>query len=168
MSPEKIQLAGQLILLAGLAAGSIWDLKYRLIPNTVTYGLIATGFLLAWLSGSFTSSLLAFALMIPFVCLLAFLGNLGGGDAKLLLAISTFLGAMHAIYFAATFLAIAAVYSTVWLLALKIGERNTLTASVPRLESESTGTAFSVKIPFAPPIACAALWVSFAPGSLGI
>lgn len=155
-------------MLVALATSIVCDLKSRIIPNTVTYGLLAAGLLLAMINGTIISSLTGLLIMTLFVCLLSYLGGLGGGDAKLMLAISTLLGAIASLYFIALFLCIAATYSLCWLLWLAVEPYLRSRNTTPSTQPEASVNALKVKIPFAPPIACAALWIVFAPASLGM
>jgi prepilin peptidase CpaA len=85
-------------LVVGLIAvvGGVWDIQTRRIPNYLTLGSAALGFLYALYSGGwqallFTAAagwLVGFALFMPFFLL----RGLGGGDVKLLAALGAWLG----------------------------------------------------------------------------
>jgi prepilin peptidase CpaA len=85
----------QLLVLAGLLTGAVaMDLKERRIPNKLTGpGLLAGLFLGALAEGgvpfaALSGAGLGLAVCLPFVVL----GGIGGGDAKLLMAVGTFVG----------------------------------------------------------------------------
>ncbi len=77
-----------------LGAAAWTDVRLRRIPNALTMTGIGLALALRFLSGpglaldGLTGALLAFVLALPFFVL----GVLGGGDAKLLMAIGTFMG----------------------------------------------------------------------------
>lgn len=85
----------QLLVLVGLLAGAVTtDLKERRIPNKLTGpGLLAGLILGAAVEGGVPFAALAgaglgLAICLPFVVL----GGIGGGDAKLLMAVGAFVG----------------------------------------------------------------------------
>jgi prepilin peptidase CpaA len=93
MQSNDLWLTG-IALAAGIVAGGI-DLKYRKIPNWLTFGTLGLGLALhIWwggcgevltaLGGSLTGLILAAAFFLS--------GGLGGGDVKLLMALGALLG----------------------------------------------------------------------------
>jgi prepilin peptidase CpaA len=81
--------------LTGLLVAAAWtDYRQRRIPNWLTMGGLALALLLRLVSGpgmlieGLIGVLLAFVLTLP----LLMLGVMGGGDAKLLMAIGAFMG----------------------------------------------------------------------------
>jgi Flp pilus assembly protein protease CpaA len=90
------------IILAALFAASITDFRSREVPDTLSYGLIILGCLhaliisvLAWSFWPAVFSGLGFALMAGVSLALYYTGQWGGGDAKLLMGIGTWLGASY-------------------------------------------------------------------------
>jgi prepilin peptidase CpaA len=88
--------------LAGLAlAAASWDLRFRRVPNALTFGAAGIGFLASGLHagmGGLTQSLLGWlvglALFLPFFLV----GGLGAGDVKLLAAFGAWLGPTGALW----------------------------------------------------------------------
>jgi prepilin peptidase CpaA len=79
------------ILVASLVA-ALWDLKSRRIPNVLTLPLLAAGIIVAFVQEDLKSSLLAAAILgLPYILLFLFAGG-GAGDAKLMLAVGSWLG----------------------------------------------------------------------------
>jgi len=83
----------------GLLIGSMTDIKTREVPDSLTFGLIATGFCLALLAtivymdiSYVIASLLGFILCFGFSCLMFYTGQWGGGDAKMLMAMGSLFG----------------------------------------------------------------------------
>lgn len=87
------------VLLAGLIAGTITDLKTREVPDWINYGLIAAGFGINLLSSIILEnpafiiySILGFSLFWALSHLMYYTGQWGGGDAKMLMGIGALLG----------------------------------------------------------------------------
>ncbi len=84
-----------------LILSCIWDLKYRKIPNFLTFVLAAGGFVLSSLQGGLNGALLSLAGLFLGLMLLYFpfaLGGMGGGDVKLLAALGACLGPSQLIF----------------------------------------------------------------------
>ena len=79
------------VLVASLVS-ALWDLKSRRIPNVLTLPLLAAGIIVAVVQNDLKSSLLAAVLLgVPYILLFLFAGG-GAGDAKLMLAVGSWLG----------------------------------------------------------------------------
>jgi len=83
------------LIFTALLLGAAWsDLRSRRIPNALTMSGLAVGLLLRGIAGpdvlieGLVGVLLALVLTLPFLML----GVIGGGDAKLLMAIAGFMG----------------------------------------------------------------------------
>ena len=81
-------------LVALLLVATVFDLRSRRIPNALTASGFVIAIALRFVAGpgagidGLTGALLAFVLCLPFFVL----GVLGGGDAKLLMAVGAFMG----------------------------------------------------------------------------
>lgn len=83
------------VFLAGLVAASVWDVRFRRVPNGLNFGLAAAGALanaalqgwdgLIWSVGGWLVALAV--VFVPFLLRLY-----RGGDAKLVMAIAAWLG----------------------------------------------------------------------------
>ena len=81
------------VLLAGLLIGSYTDLKDRIVPNWLTFGLIFLGVVINTLAGPgllFSLAGIAAGFILSYPVYL-FCG-VGAGDAKLMIAVGAFLG----------------------------------------------------------------------------
>ena len=140
------------VVVSGVAIAGFYDLRTREIPNEITYGLFVLGVLFAALTSQLGYALLALVLMIPFVALLGFLGGMGAGDAKLLLAISLFLGVANTLYLMPVLVLVGALCALLYLSARAV-----------------SGSAATWKpLPFAPAIFVTLCWVLIIPYSLVI
>ena len=86
---EGCGIAGGLVLV-GSVASAVYDLRYRLIPNQLTYSLLLAGALMSLIDGRAYQSLLALGLCVVLIFPLYVAGFLGGGDLKLLAGVSLF------------------------------------------------------------------------------
>jgi Flp pilus assembly protein protease CpaA len=84
-----LDFAGML-LIAGVVAAAVYDMRSRLIPNTLTYTLVLAGVSVAIIDGHIYSSAVALGLCLAMVFPLYFAGMLGGADLKLLTGVSLF------------------------------------------------------------------------------
>ncbi len=87
------------VLLAGLIASSITDLKTREVPDWINYSLIAAGIGLNMLASLILQdyhfilfSIIGFAVFFALSHIMYYTGQWGGGDAKMLIAIGAILG----------------------------------------------------------------------------
>ena len=132
-------MIGKIVLLIGMIYGSITDIKRREVPNTVNYLLIAIGLILG-LSGSllhnnwifFLQSLAGLAVGALIGLALFYVGQWGGGDAKMLMGVGAILGYFFnteifsqplLIFVIGTFI-IGAVYGLIWMIALALKNKN--------------------------------------------
>lgn len=88
-----------MILLIILSALVYFDIKYRLIPNIITYPAILSGCIL---TGEYTAVIGAF--ILTGICV--YLGFFAGGDVKLFSVIAAFWGIKFIVVFIASFLAL--------------------------------------------------------------
>jgi len=97
-------------------AACVFDLKWRRIPNVLTFGATVAGFLVALLTGgsaAFGSSVAGWAVGLVLFLPMYGLGGMGAGDVKLLATIGAWLGPLGAFH-AALYTAIAgAVLATI-------------------------------------------------------
>lgn len=87
------------MLLVTLVAG-VWDLRTGRIPNLLTYGSIALGFVLAFFHGqsAVLASLVGFLVGFAIFAMAFNAGMMGGGDVKLMGAIGALKGFPFVIY----------------------------------------------------------------------
>lgn len=78
------------LLVAGVVAAAVCDMRCRLIPNTLTYSLLLAGAAVAIIDGDIYASATAMGLCLAMVFPLYFAGMLGGADLKLLAGVSLF------------------------------------------------------------------------------
>ena len=65
-------------------AAAIWDLKFRKVPNLITFGLIISAFLFHGLHQDLSASLTGFGAGFMWFFVPYMLGGIGAGDVKLL------------------------------------------------------------------------------------
>ena len=161
------------VLLALLGAAAIFDLRERRIPNLLIAIALPAGFALAaWASGPhglwFSAKGVAtgFVLFFPLFLLRAF----GAGDAKLMMAIGSFLGPVDTFVVAAIALAAAGFIAAVAGIASRRGDvllANLKSIGVALASGDfravanlSGGSVY--RMPFAvPTLAGAILWIAF-------
>lgn len=129
-------LLSTILAFSALIVGSISDLRTREVPDWVNYGLLAAAFALRIIA-SITAQhwlylwegLLGFAAMVAFAYLIFYTGQMGGGDAKLLMAMGMLLGLPWSISasmdstllaFLMNSLIVGAVYGMLWSMALAL------------------------------------------------
>lgn len=103
-------------VLAGSALGAYTDAKGGIIPDKITYPMVALGVLLA----IYELDLLAFVFAgVVFAAgyALYYAGKIGGGDVKLLSGIALLMPLFHGSVFVLSVIFVAAVLSVLWLAA---------------------------------------------------
>lgn len=87
------------VILIGLAAATITDLKIREVPDWLSYGLIVVGLSLNllfsfiyWDYWFLINSLAGFLLFLIFALIMFYAGQWGGGDAKVLIGLGAMIG----------------------------------------------------------------------------
>lgn len=79
-----------ILMAVGLVAAAVCDMRFRLIPNTLTYTFLLAGVFVAIIDGHIDSSVVAMSLCLAVVVPLYLAGTLGGADLKLLVGLSLF------------------------------------------------------------------------------
>jgi prepilin peptidase CpaA len=161
-------------LALGLAAGIVWDLRHRRIPNAVSgfvfvAALVVRGIdqgALAALTGVGAAALVVAALYRPWL-----MGGIGGGDVKLAAATAAWVGFGQLPWFA---LATAAAGGAVALICYALARgparadiRANLTVAVlhNELPSVPSHRAGHISVPYALAIACGAVVAFWAAAS---
>ena len=113
--PDKltfIQLLAALqtaFFVALLCAASVFDLRRRIIPDTLNLAIAATA-LLCFSPGN----LWGIAVAVPFLLVAVFCGGMGGGDIKLMAACGLVLGLPKGLLAAAVGLSLLLLYAVVY------------------------------------------------------
>ena len=140
------------MLLAGCGLACYYDVRSRIIPNEITYSLIAMGLLFSGLVGNLESSFYAALVMLPSLVALGYLGGMGAGDSKLLFAAALILGLPATLYLLPTLLLLGGLVAFIWLVAARISS-----------SSDIKGKWEPGTMPFAPVISLAILAVLILP-----
>lgn len=121
--------------LAILAIGTITDFRIREVPDWVNYSGIAIGLgLRAIMSASslewsfIVSGLIGFGIFYGFALMMFYLGQWGGGDSKMLMALGALLGFEFRpdsalVSFAVNMLLVGAAYGVLWSIYLAVRHR---------------------------------------------
>lgn len=141
-----------MMLLSGCCFATYYDIRLRIIPNEISYSLIAMGLLFSGLTGNLESSFYAVLVMIPFLVALSALGGMGAGDVKLLFAAAVILGFEATLYLLPAVVLIGAIFALFWLLA----RHSHFKATVSPAKTEKA-------MPFAPTILAAVSAVMILP-----
>jgi prepilin peptidase CpaA len=80
------------LLVLLLACAVLFDVRRRRIPNWLTLGGLIVGIVLSLVLGDIKSSLLALAIATPIFWVFWDAKMIGGGDHKLIMAVSVFIG----------------------------------------------------------------------------
>lgn len=89
-------IAAELITGVVLLISAIWDIRFRKIPNAVTFSGTAIGLTLAFLT-DWKAGVVAVA-AIAFIFLVGMTGIMGGGDLKLIMALVALQGVSSALW----------------------------------------------------------------------
>lgn len=81
------------------AIGLVYDLRYNLIPNCVSYFSIIVGFFLVVFSNQVSDQLIGFLYCFSLSLMLYFFSMLGGGDVKLLSGVGLLIGQSNLVTF---------------------------------------------------------------------
>ncbi len=85
--PDKLATVQAVFFIALLCAASVFDLRRRIIPDTINLAIVATALLcFSW------SNLWGISVALPFLLAAVFCGGMGGGDIKLMAACGLMLG----------------------------------------------------------------------------
>jgi prepilin peptidase CpaA len=141
------QVAMQVLLFLVLIVAATTDVLYKKVFNWLTYPAIAFGLTLGFCVGHFQNHLAGFALGTVIFWIAHFIGDVGGGDWKLVGAIGAIKGLnfeVEAIFYSTLFGAVLAVGLLVYQGRLALGLQRTarrmIGLSVPPLpESEDPG-----------------------------
>jgi prepilin peptidase CpaA len=87
-------MASQVVLILGLAAAVVTDVRTRRIPNWLTGGIAGAGFGLAFGGGSLTPAQAAIGVLVGLLLMMPghLIGATGAGDVKLMAAIGSLTG----------------------------------------------------------------------------
>ncbi len=110
----SLLLLREALVLAGSGLGAFTDLKTGLIPDKITYPMIAAGIIFNLLEFDLTSFLIA-AIVFAIGYLLYFAGKLGGGDVKLFTGIALVLPFFNGFTFILSVLFAAAIIAVLFL-----------------------------------------------------
>lgn len=157
--------------LAVAAVGAAEDIRWRRVPNWLTYGAILSAltlktFALGW--PGFTSSLIGLFAGAAIPILLFALGGIGGGDVKLMGAVGAWVGFSQVLDVLAV-AAVAAALAGLGLLAWRGHARTTLRNTVALVRHHANfglmphpelnlRESRSMRVPFAPAIAFGVLY----------
>ncbi len=166
-------------LLLALGVASVYDWRFRRIPNWLTFSMIFAGLFLQTFSDGpdgFKNSILGlclglFLLYIPFL-----LGGVGGGDVKLLGALGAFLGPFSLVHVFLASAVIGGIFSLmeiarkkVWRQTCESLKHRLLYLALQQKFASESEVAFSknpVSIPYAISITLGTLYVYFTGGNL--
>jgi Flp pilus assembly protein protease CpaA len=140
-----VEIFAFLIVLFALLVATYTDIKWREVPDWLSFALIAAGFGIAVTQSivdlSFSpliSSLIGFGIALGIALLMFYTGQWGGGDAKILMGMGATIGA--AISFSDFFLSflfniivIGAAYGLLWGIALGIINRKKLFIEIRKI-----------------------------------
>jgi prepilin peptidase CpaA len=156
-----------LIISAVVLVSAIYDFKYRIIPNWLTYPTILIGIILSLTpySISFIECMYGLAIcFIPSFLIYVFQG-IGGGDVKLLTAIGVWVGSAAAIE-VMIYTVIAGSGLSLIIIILNDQFWVTIKNSFKYLffrKAIKQDLVITIKIPFAVPIAIGTLWALILP-----
>lgn len=167
------------VLMLALGVASIYDWRFRRVPNWLTLSMMLAGlFLQTFFDGpdGFKNSILGLFLGILLLYIPFLLGGVGGGDVKLLGALGAFLGPFSLVHVFLASAVIGGIFSLIEMARKKVW-RQTCESLKHRLlylalqqkfasESEVAFSKNPVSIPYAITMALGYLYVYFIGGNL--
>lgn len=121
--PDKLAFAQAVIFVALLCAVSVFDLKRRIIPDTLNLAIAASLLLcFSW------SNLWGIAVALLFLLAAVFCGGMGGGDIKLMAACGLVLGLPKGLLAAAVGLSLLLLYVAGYRMFCKVRGREAVKA----------------------------------------
>ncbi|MFA6460627.1 MAG: A24 family peptidase [Candidatus Woesearchaeota archaeon] len=133
-----IEVVLSVVTLFALVVASYCDLKWREVPDWLSYGLIFSGLgirtIFSLSSGDWNillSGALGFGVFFLFACILYYSHQWGGGDSKLLMGMGGIIGITYPLtnssldlfWFFLALLSLGAIYGLVWIVGLSIKQR---------------------------------------------
>ena len=90
MSAISPHMALWVVILCVLLWGALWDLRERIIPDHVSVLIVICALTLSWLVrwADIKASMVMFAFIFAGMCILGYFDLVGGGDVKLISAVS--------------------------------------------------------------------------------
>ena len=113
--PDKLAATQAVFFIALLCAATVFDLKRRIIPDTLNLAIAACSMLCFS-----ASNLWGITAALPFLLAAVFCGGMGGGDIKLVAACGLVLGLPKGLLAAAGGLSLLLLYVAVYRISCKV------------------------------------------------